>query len=170
MVTTELPIACSSSCIPHSVIQFLCDKKHPSHEIHHQLIEVYGRDVMKVQYVRKWRREFCEGCQEVHDNTCPHTARVTRSFWKNLNGMFSNIPVLSWPDTIWFCIIPHSEGCFEWTTFFVRRRSWVIHSHFFFKTGLTSILDQDTKNTYTAMINAWTVKVIMSKNDIYNEK
>ncbi len=76
-MTMELPIACAASCIPHCVIQFLCAKKSPPIEINHELIEMYGRDVMTVQHVRKWFHELCEGRPEVHDEPQSGKPRVS---------------------------------------------------------------------------------------------
>ncbi len=98
-----------------------------------------------------------------HNNKHPHSARMKGELLKKIQTeRFRTPPVLSWPGTIWFCIIPRSKGCFERATFFVGCRSWIIYSQFFF-----SQLDGQpgNKNSYTGMIHAWTVKLIMSKND-----
>jgi hypothetical protein len=42
-------------------------KKVPPVEIHHELVTVYGANVMKVQHVRKWRMEFDSGWVNVMD-------------------------------------------------------------------------------------------------------
>jgi hypothetical protein len=44
-----------------SVIGFLWAKEVPPDEIHRQLVTVYGANVMAVQHVRKWCREFDGG-------------------------------------------------------------------------------------------------------------
>ncbi len=38
-------------------------------EIHRQMTEVYGSDVMSIQMVRKWCREFHDGRGEMHDES-----------------------------------------------------------------------------------------------------
>ncbi len=66
MTNMELPIACVSACVPHAVIQFLTVKNTSVVEIHRQLTEACGTDVMSVQMVRKCCQEFCEQRCEVH--------------------------------------------------------------------------------------------------------
>ncbi len=68
----ELPIACMSVCVPHTVIQFLMVKNTSAVEILRQLTEVYCSDVMSVQIVRKWCHEFHNEQCEVHDES--HTS------------------------------------------------------------------------------------------------
>ncbi len=50
----ELPIIYVSTCVPHTVIQFLTAKNTSVVEVHKQLTEVYASDVISVQMVRKW--------------------------------------------------------------------------------------------------------------------
>jgi reverse gyrase len=50
-----------------SVIRFLCAKIVPPVEIHRELVTVYGANVMTVQHVRKWCREFDGGRVKVMD-------------------------------------------------------------------------------------------------------
>ncbi len=74
MVNMELSIARMPVCVPHAVIQFLMAKNMSVVEIHRQLTEVYGSDVMSVQMVRKQCQEFHKGRCEVHDKShtgCP---------------------------------------------------------------------------------------------------
>ncbi len=56
------------------MLQFLKAKNTSAIKIRRQLTEVYGSDIMSVQMVRKWCREFCKGRHEVHDELrtgCP---------------------------------------------------------------------------------------------------
>ncbi len=62
-------------CVPRAVIQFLMAKNTSVVEIHRQLTEVYCSEIMSVQMVRKWCREFCEGRCKVHDES--HTGHPT---------------------------------------------------------------------------------------------
>ncbi len=68
MTNIELPIA--FVCVPRAVIQFSTVKNTSAVEIHRQLTEVYGSDVMSVQMVKKWCQEFHKGRCEVYDG-CP---------------------------------------------------------------------------------------------------
>ncbi len=45
-------------------------------EIHIQLTEVYGGDIMSVQMVRKWCREFHEGRCKVQDESHAGSPKV----------------------------------------------------------------------------------------------
>ncbi len=54
MINMELPIMCESACVPCAMIQFLTAKNMSAVEIHRQLTEVYGSDIMSVQIVRQW--------------------------------------------------------------------------------------------------------------------
>lgn len=63
----ELPIAVAARCEIRAVIRFLNAKRILPTEIHRQLMEVYGKKCISVQHVRKWCREFSEGCIEIHD-------------------------------------------------------------------------------------------------------
>ncbi len=58
-----LPMACVSKCVPCAVIQFSTARNKRADEIHKQLTEVYG-----VQMVRKRCRKFREGQCEVHES------------------------------------------------------------------------------------------------------
>jgi hypothetical protein len=46
----------------HSVIRFLWAKKVPSVEIHREIVTVSGANVMTVQHVCKWCREWSSEC------------------------------------------------------------------------------------------------------------
>jgi hypothetical protein len=46
---------------------FFKGKKVPPVEIHRELVTVYGANVMTVQYLRKWYREFDSGRMNVMD-------------------------------------------------------------------------------------------------------
>jgi hypothetical protein len=50
-----------------SVILFFMGKRVPPVEIHRELVTVCGANVMTVQYVRKWCREFDSGRVNVMD-------------------------------------------------------------------------------------------------------
>ncbi|GBM11086.1 hypothetical protein AVEN_242975-1 [Araneus ventricosus] len=50
-----------------SVIRFLNAKKVKPVEIHRQLVEIYGENVMTDGMVRKWVRQFNDGRTNVHD-------------------------------------------------------------------------------------------------------
>ncbi len=67
---------CVCACVPHAAIQFLTAKNMSGVEFHRQLTEVYGNDVMNVQMVKNWCREFREGRREVHDESCTGCPKV----------------------------------------------------------------------------------------------
>jgi hypothetical protein len=46
---------------------FFCGKKFSPVEIHRKLVTVYGANVMTVQHLRKWYREFNSGRVNVMD-------------------------------------------------------------------------------------------------------
>ncbi|GBL92817.1 hypothetical protein AVEN_4527-1 [Araneus ventricosus] len=60
-------IADPVDCEVHSVIRFLNAKKVKPAEIHRQLVEIYGENVMTDGMVRKWVRQFNDGRTNVHD-------------------------------------------------------------------------------------------------------
>ncbi len=66
-VKMELPVGRVSKCVIRSVILFLTAKNETASSIYRQLVEVFGENVITVQHVRKWRREFVSGRREVHD-------------------------------------------------------------------------------------------------------
>ncbi|GBM12460.1 hypothetical protein AVEN_55296-1 [Araneus ventricosus] len=56
-----------ADCEVRSVIRFLNAKKVRPAEIHRQLVEIYGENVMTDGMVRKWVRQFNDGHTNVHD-------------------------------------------------------------------------------------------------------
>ncbi|GBL88404.1 hypothetical protein AVEN_103051-1 [Araneus ventricosus] len=60
-------IADPADCEVRSVILFLNAKKVKPAEIHRQLAETYGENVMTDGMVRKWVRKFNDGRTNVHD-------------------------------------------------------------------------------------------------------
>ncbi|GBO17750.1 hypothetical protein AVEN_181159-1 [Araneus ventricosus] len=60
-------IADSAECEVRSVIRFLNAKNAKPSEIHRQLVEIYGENVMTDGMVRKWVRQFNDGRTNVHD-------------------------------------------------------------------------------------------------------
>ncbi|GBM20967.1 hypothetical protein AVEN_253751-1 [Araneus ventricosus] len=56
-----------ADCEVRSVMRFLNTKKVKSAEIHRQLVEIYGENVMTDGMVRKWVRQFNDGRTNVHD-------------------------------------------------------------------------------------------------------
>lgn len=60
-------IADPADCEVRSVIRFLNAKNVKPAEIHRQLVEIYGENVMSDGMVRKWVRQFNDGRTNVHD-------------------------------------------------------------------------------------------------------
>ncbi|GBM02825.1 hypothetical protein AVEN_52008-1 [Araneus ventricosus] len=58
-----------ADCEVRSVIRFLNAKKVKPAEIHRQLVEIYGENVMTDGMVRKWVRQFNDGRTNVYDET-----------------------------------------------------------------------------------------------------
>lgn len=56
-----------ANCEVRSVIRFLSARKISAAEIHRQLCEVYGPNIMTEGKVRKWVRMFKDGRENVHD-------------------------------------------------------------------------------------------------------
>ncbi|GBM61292.1 hypothetical protein AVEN_253040-1 [Araneus ventricosus] len=56
-----------ADCEVRSVIRFLNAKKVKPAEIHRQLVEIYGENVMTDGMVKKWVRQFNDGRTNVHD-------------------------------------------------------------------------------------------------------
>ncbi|GBN38082.1 hypothetical protein AVEN_233196-1 [Araneus ventricosus] len=71
-------IADPADCEVRSVIRFLNAKKVKPVEIHRQLVEIYGENVMIDGMVRKWVRQFNDGRTNVHDE-----ARIGRPSFVN---------------------------------------------------------------------------------------
>ncbi|GBL93465.1 hypothetical protein AVEN_59668-1 [Araneus ventricosus] len=60
-------IADPADCEVRSVIRFLNANNVKPAEIHRQLVEIYGENVITDRMVRKWVRQFNDGCTNVHD-------------------------------------------------------------------------------------------------------
>ncbi|GBL83933.1 hypothetical protein AVEN_100826-1 [Araneus ventricosus] len=60
-------ISYPADCEVRSVIRFLNAKNVKPVEIHRQLVEIYGENVMTDGMVRKWVRQFNDGRTNVHD-------------------------------------------------------------------------------------------------------
>ena len=56
-----------ASCEVRAVIRYLLARNNNAAEIHRQLCEVYGPNVMRDSKVRQWCRLFKEGRTNVHD-------------------------------------------------------------------------------------------------------
>ncbi len=85
----ELPVACASVRIPCSIILFLHAQNISPIEIHRQLTLVFS-NIMTIQHVRKWCREFSEGRR---DNAHPHSARITQELLKTFKwAIFEHPP------------------------------------------------------------------------------
>ena len=56
-----------TDCEVRAVIRFLSARNTSVAEIHQQIIEVYGPNIMSDSKVRKWVRAFNEGRENVHD-------------------------------------------------------------------------------------------------------
>ncbi|KAF7282556.1 hypothetical protein GWI33_002383 [Rhynchophorus ferrugineus] len=78
-------------CEIRSVIRFLNAKKRKPIEIHRQLEEVYGKDCISVQHVRKWCKEFSEGRIDVHHEQRSGGHRCSTKSWRRLNAFSSTI-------------------------------------------------------------------------------
>ncbi|KAJ4426903.1 hypothetical protein ANN_26702 [Periplaneta americana] len=63
----EALIPSPAACEVRSVIKFFNAQNIAPIEIHRQLCQVYGPNIMSKQMVRRWCRQFCEGRQSVHD-------------------------------------------------------------------------------------------------------
>jgi len=57
----------ATDCEIRSVIRFLKARNVLPSEIHHQICQVYGDNVMSDGMVRKWVRMFNEGQENLHD-------------------------------------------------------------------------------------------------------
>ncbi|GBN61860.1 hypothetical protein AVEN_52338-1 [Araneus ventricosus] len=60
-------ISDDADCEVRSVIRLLNAKKVKPVEMHRQLVEIYGENVMTDGMVRKWVRQFNDGRTNVHD-------------------------------------------------------------------------------------------------------
>ncbi|KAJ4432082.1 hypothetical protein ANN_20696 [Periplaneta americana] len=63
----EALIPSPAACKVRSVIKFFNAQSIAPIEIHRQLCQVYGPNIMNKQMVRRWCRQFSEGRQSVHD-------------------------------------------------------------------------------------------------------
>ncbi|KAJ4438847.1 hypothetical protein ANN_14800 [Periplaneta americana] len=63
----EALIPSPAACEVRSVIKFFNAQSIALIEIHRQLCQVYGSNIMSKQMVRRWCRQFSEGRQSVHD-------------------------------------------------------------------------------------------------------
>ncbi|GFS61713.1 HTH_48 domain-containing protein [Trichonephila clavipes] len=61
------PIENPADCEVRAVIRFLCAQGFKSVDIHHQISEVYGENIMSDGMVRKWVRAFKDGRANIHD-------------------------------------------------------------------------------------------------------
>ncbi|GBM73899.1 hypothetical protein AVEN_217240-1 [Araneus ventricosus] len=78
-------IAHPADCEVRSVIRFLNAKEFKPAEIHRQLVDIYGENVMTDGMVRKWVRQFNDGRTIVHDE-----ARSGRPFVVN-DGLVAKV-------------------------------------------------------------------------------
>ncbi|GBM64733.1 hypothetical protein AVEN_129104-1 [Araneus ventricosus] len=56
-----------ADCEVRSVIRFLNANNVKQAEIHHQLVDIYGENVLTDAMVRKWVRQFNDGRTNAHD-------------------------------------------------------------------------------------------------------
>ncbi|GFV57537.1 HTH_48 domain-containing protein [Trichonephila clavipes] len=61
------PIENHADCEVRAVIRFLCAQDFKSVDIHHQISEVYGENIMSDGMVWKWVRAFKDGRTNIHD-------------------------------------------------------------------------------------------------------
>ncbi|GFV93808.1 HTH_48 domain-containing protein [Trichonephila clavipes] len=61
------PIENRADCEVRAVIRFVCAQGYKSVDIHHQISEVYGENIMSDGMVRKWVRAFKDGRTNIHD-------------------------------------------------------------------------------------------------------
>ncbi|GFU43058.1 HTH_48 domain-containing protein [Trichonephila clavipes] len=61
------PIENPADCEVRAVIRFICALDFKSVDIHHQISEVYGENIMNDGMVRKWVRAFKDGRTNTHD-------------------------------------------------------------------------------------------------------
>ncbi|GBN85665.1 hypothetical protein AVEN_216963-1 [Araneus ventricosus] len=69
-------IADLADCEVRSVMRFLNAKKVKPAEIHRQLVEIYGENIMTDGKVRKWVGQFNDGRTNVHDEARSGRASV----------------------------------------------------------------------------------------------
>ncbi|GBL81721.1 hypothetical protein AVEN_93496-1 [Araneus ventricosus] len=73
-------IADPADCEMRSVIRFLNAKKVKPAEIHRQLVEIYGENVMTDGMIRKWVRQFNDGRTNIHDGVGDLLLSMMRDF------------------------------------------------------------------------------------------
>ncbi|GFU31973.1 HTH_48 domain-containing protein [Trichonephila clavipes] len=61
------PIENPADCEARAVIRFLWAQGFKSVDIHHQISEVYGENIMRDGMVRKWVRAFKDGHTNIQD-------------------------------------------------------------------------------------------------------
>ncbi|GBM17446.1 hypothetical protein AVEN_193748-1 [Araneus ventricosus] len=108
-------IADPADCEVRSVIRFLKAKKVKPAEIHRQLVEIYGGNVMTDGMVRKWVRQFNDGRTNVHDEARSgrpsvvndaHDCPANKEF-----GTFGDCPPSCLKNPPNFCTLRLNYGC-----------------------------------------------------------
>ncbi|GBN00424.1 hypothetical protein AVEN_8979-1 [Araneus ventricosus] len=97
-----------ADCEVHSVIRFSNAKKVKPAEIHHQLVEIYGENVMTDGMVRKWVRQFNDGRTNVHNEArCGRPSvvndglvakvneKIRENRWFTIRMLFDEFPHIS---------------------------------------------------------------------------
>ncbi|GBM97359.1 hypothetical protein AVEN_6013-1 [Araneus ventricosus] len=94
-----------ADCEVRSVIRFLKAKKVKLAEIHFQLVEIYGENVMTDGMVRKWVRQFNDGHTNVHDearsgrpsvvNDGLVAKKIRGNRWFTIRVLFDEFPQIS---------------------------------------------------------------------------
>ncbi|GBO26776.1 hypothetical protein AVEN_136984-1 [Araneus ventricosus] len=74
-------ISDSADCEVRSIIRFLNAKNAKPAEIHRQIVEIYGENVMTDGMVRKWVRQFNDGRTNVHDEARSGRSSVVNDGW-----------------------------------------------------------------------------------------
>jgi len=86
MFELAAPIQSPAKCEVHSFIRFLNAKGERPAEIHKQIVSVYG-NVMNMQNVTKWCREFSEGRTDVHDGQrCGRPSFISDDLLQEIEG------------------------------------------------------------------------------------
>ncbi len=77
-VKMELPIQVVSMCLPCTIVLCLCAQNCAASNIHRQLVEIFGENVMSWEMVRQWVHQFCnkEWCN-VDDLACEGHPRLS---------------------------------------------------------------------------------------------
>ncbi|GBM73825.1 hypothetical protein AVEN_75252-1 [Araneus ventricosus] len=74
-------IADPADCEVRSVIRFLNANNVKQAEIHRELVEIYGENVMTDGMVGKWVRQFSDGRTNVHDEARSGRPSVVNDGW-----------------------------------------------------------------------------------------